>query len=166
LTGRPLDTTVSDMTNNDAIIKLRGLREEKVALVSKYEIEANHIAREIELLRSGLTMLDQAIKLISETKPDTGTQALNLEIPATPSRTAKPVFTGLQDAVQSIIDREGNPPGIYVLDILSKLKESGYAGGRELYSSIYTTCVRLERKGKITSTNRDGKKAFMKKPKM
>lgn len=150
---------------NEALDKLRSLRDGKLAEIQKKETDVTHLRREIEILQSAVTTLDEAITAVAGVKPDTGTQSLpNLKVNGEHHKPQNYAFAGLQTAVQSVIDNHGKTPGLLIPDIMAHLKAAGYPVSRELYSSVYTTCVRLRRKGRITDTDRDGKRAFLKKP--
>jgi hypothetical protein len=148
----------------NALSKLRSLRDGKLAAIQKHESEITHRTREVELLRFAIAALDEAINAVEGIKPDTGTPPLpNLKVNGqhAPANYAR---TGLQDAVLDIVNKFGTPPGLVVTEILQRLKDSGYVtGATEMYSSVYTTCSRLQRKGRITGSERDGKKSFIRK---
>ena len=140
----------------NAIEILTSLRKEKADLIDQCRREIEGLEHDIQALSGVIDGIDESIKAIQLKEGVT---------PQTPSNaTSKYVGKGLTECVLDIVQRQGDPPGLLVPQIVKQLETEGFkSGAKRLYENIYSVGIRLVRQGKIKEGKIDGKRSFMRK---
>jgi hypothetical protein len=139
----------------EALEKVIGLRDQKLALISKNELEIASLQHSNDELRGQIDGLDEAIRVLSPPTP---------KPTSTLPGVGKYAKTKLTEAVLDVVSIHGAAPGLFVPEIIEKLIAEGCKSDADnFYASVYSTAMLLLKNGKIAEGKRDGKRAFMKK---
>src|SRR5438093_1757842 len=139
-----------------SVEKIKALRDKKQEMIEKCKSQIANLEYEMQQLTAQIDGLDEAIKTLIEEH----------QKPEVPSLTGLGRYSKmmLTEAVADVIARFGTHPGLLVPMIIEKLKAEGFqSNGKELYSSVYVTGLRLIKQGKAVEGKTNGKRSFMRK---
>ncbi len=141
----------------EAIGRLRELKRTKVEARARYEqtiAAANEAIAQINNVLQGIDESINALQTPTARQPDKDAPAL----------LGKYTGRGITEAVLDVVRQYGAAPGLFVTEIIPKLQAEGFrADGTQLYSNVYTTAMRLLKKGSVTRGEKQGKRTFVRK---
>jgi hypothetical protein len=142
---------------NEAIEKLKALQKRKSDAFNKCEADIQFLEMEKRELSSQIDGIDQAIKELSG--PPGGAVAADQ-----PALIGKYTKMKLTPAVLDVLETTGAAPGLFVPEVIGKLRAEGYKSNvKNLYASVYAVALRLVKDGKAREGKKDGRRTFMKK---
>ena len=146
------------MNNDD----LRQEVEQKEAQFAKakHDVEINQALMErlaIQIQFGRDLLAKSAATTVTTTQPTTTTTTL--------PRKLKYDGMGITEAVADVVGTYGAEPGMFVPQIIEKLREGGFASkASDLYALVYTTCKKLIKQKRVWESKRSGKRSFMRSP--
>ena len=135
---------------NEAIQKLKGLRERKLKEVEFLQGQINDVKAVICGIDASIGELSNGTNIKADRD--------------SPPLIGKYSDRELTPAVLDVVASYGFPPGLSATEICDKLREEGFkTKAKDLFASVYPVALRLLKQGKITEGTKNGKRSFVRK---